>query len=189
MMKKNTLSSTARGVFLYESRRHYEFTLHLCYAIRKVLQQKEFMAKETKTIQPTQSTGTILVLTYFALFAVNAVVLYVANMFFPKQIVLGTMSMDTTWAIVHSMAALALIGTFALPFIRQYENSRKKMLSSMEWMVYYLILNVVGVWVITRFSDQFGLGVSGWYVVVGLAVVLDIVQGAVMMGLQKMRTE
>lgn len=85
------------------------------------------------------------------------------------------------------MGTLALINILVIPFIREIERWKGRMLTPMEWMIKYFIVNFVGVWAITRFSEQFGLGVSSWFVVVILAVVLDLVQGAAMMQIGKMQ--
>jgi hypothetical protein len=53
-------------------------------------------------------------------------------------------------------------------------------------MIGYYLLNVVAVWILARFSDQFGMGISGWYVAVALAIVFTLVQGLAMMQIQKM---
>ncbi|SRR5258708_40177433 len=139
------------------------------------------MAKPTVSKNP----GMTLVVTYGVLLAVNAVILYLANMFFPKQVVLGTHSLSLVWAILLSMGTLALIDTFAIPFAHMIENRRGRMLSSKEWMVKYFFLNFFGLWVISHFSQQFGLGITIWYVSAVLAVLLDVVQGVAMMTLQK----
>ena len=139
------------------------------------------MAKPTVSKNP----GMTLVVTYGVLLAVNAVILYLANMFFPKQVVLGTHSLSLVWAILLSMGTLALIDTFAIPFAHMIENRRGRMLSSKEWMVKYFFLNFFGLWVISHFSQQFGLGIAIWYVSAVLAVILDVVQGVAMMTLQK----
>lgn len=135
-----------------------------------------------------QNKGMILVVTYLVLFGVNTGILYLAHRFFPESIVLGTHALSPVWALVHSMGALALIDTFAIPFLYEWEKMRGSLLASHEWMIAYLVLNFGGLWLISRFSEQFGLGVSSWYVVLALAIVLDVVQGIVMMQLEKMRT-
>ncbi len=126
-------------------------------------------------------TGMTLVISTFIMFAVNAVVLYLAQMFFPKNIVLGTHALSYWWAIFMSMGKLSLIGALVMPFVGKYENMRHRIFSPMEWMVLYFVVNFVGLWVITRFSEQFGLGVTSWTVIAALAVVLDVVQGIAMM--------
>ncbi len=134
-----------------------------------------------------ENPGMLMVATFAALLVSNAVVLYLANLVFPALVVLGTISIPPLWGILHSMGVLALIDTFALPFVRVFEKQRGKMLATKEWMVAYFLLNFAGVWLVTRFPDQFGLGVRSWAVAVVLALVLDVVQGAVMMQLQKVK--
>ncbi len=56
-----------------------------------------------------------------------------------------------------------------------------KALTTAHWMAGYLAINFVGLWVISRFSEQFGLGISAWWIVLILAAVLDFVQGMGMM--------
>ena len=140
------------------------------------------MAKTT-----AQNTGMMLVITYFILFAVNSLVVLGANALFPQNAVLGTAYITLPWAIFHSMSLLALIGTFAIPFIREYEVKRGKMLTNNEWMIAYLVINFVGVWVVARLADNLGFGITSWMVALVLAIVLDLVQGIAMMQLEKFR--
>ena len=93
------------------------------------------------------------------------------------------------WSIAHSLGALALIVTLIIPFVRKYEINREKMFNSAEWMLAYFLINLAGVWLIARFPDQFGLGISSWLVAVALAVVLDFVSGMAMMRLEKYRSK
>lgn len=146
------------------------------------------MAKNITASTLLENPGLTLVATYVILFGVNAVVLYFANVYFPMQVVLGTMSMTATWAIVHSMAKLALIGTFALPFVHEFERMKGRTLSATEMMAVFYVVNFIGLWLIARFSDQYGMGLSAWYVAAALAVVMDFFQGIAMMGLEKVRT-
>lgn len=146
------------------------------------------MAKKTASPALLENPGIVLVVSYALLFLVNASVLYLANMYFPQYVVLGTMSMTAGWAILHSMAKLALINTFAIPFVHEYEKMSGRMLGAAEWSGIYFVVNFVGLWLIARFSDQYGMGLSAWYVAAVLAAVMDFFQGIVMMGLEKVRT-
>jgi uncharacterized membrane protein SirB2 len=85
------------------------------------------------------------------------------------------------------MGVLSLINTFAIPLVRVYENERKRMFSTNKWMIAYFLLNFGGVWLIARGSEQLGLGITSWLVALVLAIVFDLVQGVVMMKLEKMR--
>lgn len=126
-------------------------------------------------------SGMTVVISTALLYVANAIVLIAGQMLFPKNIVLGTHALSYFWAVFLSMSALTLLTTFVLPFVSRYENMRQKMFTPAEWMGLYLGLNFAGIWAITRFSEQFGLGVTSWMVVLILAIVMDVVQGTTMM--------
>lgn len=128
----------------------------------------------------------MLVCTYFVLFIINALVIWLANILFPNNIVLGTWSISKPWAIIHSMGMLTLIDTFAIPFIRMCESKYKKTLTPMHWMIVYFLINTGSIWLIARFAGEIGLGISSWIVAVFLAIVLDIFQGLGMKWVGKM---
>jgi hypothetical protein len=131
--------------------------------------------------------GMMLVMTFFVTFIVNVIVIHLANTWFPKQVVLGTMSLSVMWALLLSSGKLAVIETLALPFLRQIEIMRNKMLSPIELLISFAVIIVVSLWAITRFSQVFGLGVSSVMVVIVLSLVLDFVQGMVMMVIEQMK--
>ncbi|MBI5151300.1 MAG: hypothetical protein HZA34_01870 [Candidatus Pacebacteria bacterium] len=133
--------------------------------------------------------GMMTPISYGLLFAANGLVISLANTWFPQYVVLGTVNISALWAVLLSAGVLALIGTLTMPFFQEYESRRGRMLSDKEWMVGYLVVNFVGVWLVARVSEIFGLGVTSWMVVLGLAAVLDLVQGFVMMGLEKYKTQ
>lgn len=143
------------------------------------------MAKQMAKFE--HNPGMMLVISYLTLLVTNVVVLYLAHMWFPKYLVLGTLSLTATWALWLSMGKLALINTLAIPFFSEWEHRRGKILSSMEWMLWYFVVDFVGLWLVTRYARIFGLGVTSWVVVAVLALVLDFVQGMVMMKLEKWR--
>jgi len=71
------------------------------------------MAK--KVLKFAGNPGMMLVFNYLALLAVNWLVLYIAHLWFPQNIVLGNASLSAGWAMCLSMSKLALIGTLAIP--------------------------------------------------------------------------
>jgi hypothetical protein len=133
----------------------------------------------------SKNPGMVLTATFVIMYVVNALVLYVANMLFPQQVVLGTITLTPTWAIILSMSALSLLLTLLVPFAHEAERILDRDLSMPEWMGFYLALNFAGIWLISRFSEQFGLGVSSWIVVLALAAVMNVLQGVVMMQFDK----
>lgn len=135
-----------------------------------------------------QNPGIALFTEYLVVLLANLIVLTIVNMLFPSQVVLGTFSMNTAWAAFHSMLVLSLIVTFALPFVHLWENERGKISSTKEMMMIYFVVNFVGLWLISRASDQFGMGLSSIFVVLLLALVLNVVQGLAMVQVEKYRT-
>lgn len=130
-------------------------------------------------------TGLNLIISFVTLMIVNSLVILLANALMPGQVVLGTYSIPFWWAIYHSMLKLSLAGTFVIPFVALYEWKKRTVFTSKQWMITYLIVNIVAVYGVTRFATQLGLGVSAWWVVLVLAVVLDVVQGMGMMAVGK----
>ncbi len=131
------------------------------------------------------STGSQLAATFFVQMILNSIVIYLAGVMFPSQVVLGTMSFSFGWAIFHSMLMLSLIGTLAVPLFEWKQAMMGKVLTTQHWMIGYLAVNFVAIWVISRFSEQFGLGISAWWVGLLLATVFDFVQGVGMMAVYK----
>lgn len=146
------------------------------------------MRKVTMAKKVTAHTGSMYTKNFFILFVTNSLLVFLMHSFFPKNIVLGTEHITLNWALFHAVGTLTVINTLAIPIVHEFENARGKMFDSKEWTATYLILNFVGLWVISRFAEQLGLGISSWKVVLAMAIVLDIVQGIVMMAAEKIRT-
>ena len=127
--------------------------------------------------------GLMIIYTFITLFIVNNLVLHVANMLFPSQIVLGTASISHWWAMCHSMLRLTLYGTLAMLLVTYYEWKSKTTFTSKQWMLTYLVVNFAALWEISRFANNLGLGFSSWFVILLFAGVLDLVQGMAMMAL------
>jgi len=120
----------------------------------------------------------ILIITYFVFFVVNSLVICLANSISPDQVVLGTLHITKTWAIIHSMGTLALVNLFAVP---------AKTVTNKEWMIRYSLINLLSIWIITRFADELGLGVASWPIILILALILSLVQGIAMTQLKKIK--
>ncbi len=141
--------------------------------------------KVVRVVQKDRNPGMIMFVSFVVLAVVTSVVVYLANMWFPGAVVLGTANISLMWAVFLSAIAVAVIDTFATPFLTEWELKRKRDLSGKEMMAVYLVINFVGLWLVSRFSEVFGLGLSSWLVVLILAAVLDGVQGVAMVNLQK----
>lgn len=142
------------------------------------------MAKNQYPV-PKSNPNMMMVVAFFLMLFTNAIVISLANQFFPNLFVLGTMSLTYYPALLLSSGMLALITVLAIPFFTQWEMTQQKILTPMQWMGGYLVINFIGLWLIARGAEVFGLGIASWLAVLGLAVVLDFMQGMVMMALGK----
>ena len=124
-----------------------------------------------------------MVKSFIAMFLVNVGVVFVANRFFPTFVVLGTHRLSPLMSLLTSMAVLSLIVTGAMPVIEWVKKEHKLKLKDKDWMIIYWLVNIVGLWVVSRFAETLGLGISSWVVAVVLAFFLDMAQGVVMMKL------
>ena len=127
------------------------------------------------------STSREMALGFWVLLVINSLVIWLANMIFPSLVVLGNANSSLWWSIFHSMVLLSILGTLAVPLFEWKQEMLGRPLSMKEWMLGYLAINFAGLWLISRFSEQFGLGVAAWWVVLVLAAALDFAQGLGMM--------
>lgn len=155
-------------------------------AARRTSVVRSAPARVTKHVN-TKTNASTLAMTFVIMLAVNSAVVWLANMLLPTTVVLGTFNISKFWAILYSMGALSLVNTAAVPFMYKLEEWKGSVLTSMDWMFQYFVLNFMTVYVLTRVSEVFGLGVSSWLVVVILAAVLDFVQGIAMMQYSKVQ--
>lgn len=138
------------------------------------------MSQQTYPI-PTSNPHAHLVVTFFLLWLVNALIITVANALFPNNIVLGTMSLSHFTALILSSGVLAWAATITLPLFTAIEIRQQMVLTPQHWMAGYLVINAISLWIVSRFAEALGLGISSWVFVLGLAAVLDILQGMTMM--------
>jgi hypothetical protein len=138
------------------------------------------MAKATYPV-PKSNPNLKMSIIFLILWIVNGLVISLANMIFPQQIVLGTMSLSRMMALVLSSGVLAWLATITMPLFTEVEIRKQMVLAPQHWMAGYLVINAISVWVVARFADALGLGIESWMYVLGLAVVLDVTQGMAMM--------
>jgi hypothetical protein len=145
--------------------------------VKLVLNEREGLAKNTL----------MLMFSFLVLAVVNMLVLYLANLLFPGNVVLGTMSLTPFWALMLTTTEITIWLTALIPLVYYYEWKNKRNLTDKEWIALYFVANMVVVWGVSRFANIYGFGVSSWVVVVALALILDFVQGIAMMQLSKLK--
>lgn len=144
------------------------------------------MVKIVKDIRELQAkVGLNMVATYVIMFAVAMVVIGVANWLFPMYVVLGTAALAPMWALCLTSGKLALITTAMMPLVTYKEWKMKRDFTSRDWMITYFVVDFLAIWLIARFAEHLGLGISSWVVALVLAAILDFVQGMAMIAYGK----
>lgn len=134
------------------------------------------MAKSSK-LKANQNNGIQLHTTFFVVWFASLVTILIAHLLTPDDIVLGTASLSPTTALLLSSGTIAWITNLTLPLFIAYQTKKKIELSVEHWLIGYLVVNLVAVYFVTRFSHVFGLGIASWMHVIGLAIGLDLLQG------------
>lgn len=122
---------------------------------------------------------------FLTLFVLNSFVVYLVSLFFSRQVVLGNYSLPSFLALFFSMAIFSLYQVLLAPFVKDICRQRNIKLNLNRWLVIYFFLNSIGLWIIARLANLFGLGISSWTVVVTLALVLSLAYSALTRTLNK----
>lgn len=139
------------------------------------------MAKNSSYPVPKNNPHLQMVVAFVLTWIVSALVISIANSWFPSNVVLGTSVLSRWGALFLSSGVLAWLMSMSIALFTEIEVRQQRVLSPKDWMIGYFVLNVVGLWLISRLAEMLGLGVSSWMVVLLLALVLDFVQGLTMM--------
>lgn len=145
--------------------------------VKLILNERELQAKQ----------GVMIVLSFFVLFLCNTLALYLANLLFPTNVVLGTFALTPFWALMLAGGKLTIISLLVMLLVPYKEWKTKKDLKPTDWMKLYFVVNTVSLYLVTRFAEIYGLGVSSWVVIVALALFMDVVQGITMMQFGKVK--
>lgn len=110
----------------------------------------------------------------------NTLVVLVANFFFPSAIMLGHHRFSPFLGAVYAMSFLSLIAVGVMPVVEYLANQKGMKLTSAHWLMLYWVVNAGGLWLVGRFAEIVGMGISSWAVAVVLGLVLNLVQGGLM---------
>jgi len=119
------------------------------------------------------------------LFVSNSVVIFLASLIFPSWVVLGNYFLPFFLALFFSMAIFSFYQAALPPFIKDISRQRNIKLSPNRWSVIYFFVNSIGLWIMARLANVFGLGISSWTVVVALAIILSLTHSALLQALDK----
>lgn len=137
--------------------------------------------RANRVTQPVMTSMGQLSMALVLFVVVNTVVILLANMLFPQSVVLGNDLISPVMAAIYSMVVLSLMAVGMMPVIEFVTVQQKMNLTSTHWMLLYWVINTGGLWLLSRFAELLGMGLRSWVVAVVLGLVLNLVQGMVMM--------
>lgn len=109
-------------------------------------------------------------------FMINFVLVYLANRFFPSNVVLGTYFHSVNMALIYSSVALTLLVAGILSGVNCLLEQLKSDFFQGRILVMLFLANSVSVWLVGRMAQYLGMGISSWFVAVVLGLVLALVQ-------------
>lgn len=121
-----------------------------------------------------------LLIMFASFFVLHSATVYLAYMFMPGTVALGTHVFSPLQALLQSVFIITLIMVGFTPAIEFLEERYQMKLKDMHWVLLYFVINAAAIWFVARFSEMLGFGISSWMVAVVLAVIFDLEQGLVM---------
>lgn len=106
----------------------------------------------------------------------NSLFFYLAFLIWPGALVLGNNIRSPIVSSLLSGLILTLILS-SVPFILKKSNLKVK--DEMKMALVYFIFNAVGIWLIARMATVTGFGISGFWVALVLAFIVNFIQWGV----------
>jgi uncharacterized membrane protein YvlD (DUF360 family) len=110
---------------------------------------------------------------FIAVWFVNSLVLYVAFLVFPKNIVFGNYFLTDYLAAIWTGLLLTSLCKLSK---KLRVKSKLKIKGRNSMFLYYWVINAVIIWVLARIPDLTGFGIASYYWVIALALVLNFSQ-------------
>ena len=108
-----------------------------------------------------------------SIFLTNSVLIYIASMLYPAHIVLGNDALSRWAATVVTSLILTLILAISYPLVASMKLKKDKELIS---NIFYIAINIIGVWLLARGAIYTGFGITSFIVAVVLGAILAISQ-------------
>lgn len=107
---------------------------------------------------------------FIGIWLVNTLIIWVASMLYPTNLVLGTANYSVLVAAILSGFLVTLLCKIAKVLLVKVGNFRLK--GRILMFVVYWVINAVSIWLIARLSPFTGLGISSfqWAFILGFAL-------------------
>jgi len=125
---------------------------------------------------------------FLSFWVANAVLLLIASSILSSNVVLGTNVVSKPLASVFVGLVLTTLFFVTPPLVEKLGFKKNlttikvgdfKLKGENTWLAVFLAVNVVGIWVIKRLANVTGLGISGLFYVLILAILVTLVEWGV----------
>lgn len=110
----------------------------------------------------------------------NSLITLVADLFFPRAIVLGNNELSAFAGLLYSMLLVSIIAVGVMPVVEYLANLKGAKLTNLHWLLFYWLVNAGAIWLAGRFAAVIGFGIRSWLVAVMLGLAFNLAQGTLM---------
>lgn len=104
---------------------------------------------------------------------VNVVVLYLGSLLFPTLVVFGNDSIPSLLAVI----LISILLTILLALVPTIAKTVKlKLNSGVSMYMMYGVVNIAGLWILSKFAKTLGFGIGSFWVAIMLGAALTIAQ-------------
>lgn len=104
---------------------------------------------------------------------VNAIFIYLANILFPADVVLGNDTVSNLIALLIVSVLLTTLLSLVKPLVKALKLQLK---NDLVIKLVYGLTNIIGLWILARLAIFIGFGISSFVVAIALGVVLSLAQ-------------
>ena len=110
---------------------------------------------------------------FLVFWLVNSLIFYFVPYVLSSMVVTGNARLTPFMARIISGFLLTAVDAAIEPVFR---NLKIKLTSDWQWILAYLFANVFGIWVLARYADLTGVGISNAWVALLLGLILNVAQ-------------
>jgi len=110
---------------------------------------------------------------YIIFFLINSLVFFLANKFFPANVVFGTHLVPKNLAFFWASAILTLVVWLSRPITKRFGLVIE---GKIPMFFYYFLANSASIWILARLAQISGIGISRFYWAFLLGFAINILQ-------------
>lgn len=114
---------------------------------------------------------------FFVYFFVDLIILLSTAVMIPTLLVLGNNLVTPLMALILASFLLSFFVVSTVPIMELIVSRFEYEFTSRDWMAIFVAINVFFLWLLARFAQVVGMGISSWMVALVIGIVLSLIQG------------